>query len=132
MCKLTESTERKNREYVSRLKNITKLAVNKGNYPITCDGCGHPIFIEKEYLHRTIKAGKDTLIFAYCEDCMREMLSDKEIEMLLPHKKEISDSPSELCDQCIKFLNDGHYDNSDEIMPLYKMLNKLKSLLKDK
>jgi hypothetical protein len=30
------------------------------------------------------------------------------------------------------YLNDGHYDNSKEIMPLYEMLNKLKSLLKGK
>ena len=133
MCKLTEATERKNREYVSRLKSVNELAVNNDEYAITCDGCGHPILAGREYLHRTIKAGKDNIIFAYCEECMHEMLSDEDIEILHSHNnKDLSDNPSELCDQCIKFLNDGHYDNSKEIMPLYEMLNKLKNLLKDK
>lgn len=134
MCKLTEDLERKSKEYVSRLKSVNELAVNNDEYAITCDGCCHQIFIGKEYLHRTIKAGKDDIVFAYCEECMHEMLSDEDIEILhsCNSKKELSDNPSELCGQCIKFLNDGHYDNSKEIMPLYEMLNKLKSLLKDK
>ena len=134
MCKLTEDVERKSREYVSRLKTLAELAVINDKYAITCDGCCNPIFVGKEYLCRTIKDRKDSIIFAYCEECMHEMLSDEDIEALHSHngKKKLSDNPSELCEQCIKFLDDGHYDNSDEIKPLYEMLNKLKSLLKDK
>ena len=38
--------------------------------------------------------------------------------------------PKEICDQCLKFLNDGHYDNDPNMLPLYIMLSSLQSILK--
>lgn len=133
MCKLTEHIERKNLEYISQLKKVNKLAINKDEYPITCDSCFKSICSNETYLSQTLIDKKyGNTEFAYCKECMREMLSSEDIETLQLYRTELSDSPSILCDQCIKFLNDGHYDNSDEMKPLYEMLNKLKSLLKDK
>lgn len=99
MCKLTEHIERKNREYISQLKRVNKLAINKDEYPITCDSCFKSIGSNEIYLSQTLIDKKyGNTEFAYCKDCMREMLSSEDIEMLQLYRIELSDSPSILCD----------------------------------
>ncbi len=56
------------------------------------------------------------------------ILKDSNIEKETK-KESLSDNPKEICNQCLKFLDDGHYDNDPNMLPLYIMLGRLQSIL---
>ena len=54
------------------------------------------------------------------------LLKDTEKEI---KKESLLDNPKEICNQCLKFLDDGHYDNDPNMLPLYIMLGRLQAIL---
>lgn len=83
-----------------------------------CDRCG----TENSLLYIEIKEGKKINL---CNSCIHELFStEKETE-----KESLLDNPKDICNQCLKFLDDGHYDNDPNMLPLYIMLGRLQAIL---
>ena len=124
-----EEIEKTNREYISNLKRKNKLVKNNKKIPISCDSCLKPICKNETYLSQTLIEKKHGNIeFAYCENCIKKYLSDKEYQKLFPEQT-LPDDPKELCKMCLKFYSDGHYDNDPDMQPLYELLKKLYTIL---
>jgi len=121
--------EQANVEYIAKLNRKNKLVKNNNKFPISCDSCLKPICNNETYLSQTLIDKKHGNIkFAYCENCIKECLSDKEYQKLYSEQT-LPDDPKELCKLCLKFYNDGHYDNDPDMQPLYELLKKLYTIL---
>ena len=124
-----EEIEKVNRGYISKLKRNNKLVKNNNKIPISCDSCLKPICNNETYLSQTLIDKKHGNIeFAYCENCIKDVLSEQEYNKLYSNNT-LPNDPKELCKMCLKFYSDGHYDNDPDMQPLYELLKKLYTIL---
>lgn len=123
---IKDDIEKANREYVSKLKTSNKLVEHKGEYPIHCDRCYKPICKGSTYLSYTLLDKKHgNTEFAYCERCIKDVLSEQEYSKLYSGSKALPNDPKELCQLCLKFCTNKHYNKDQETKPLYDMLQRL-------
>ena len=126
---IKDDIEKANREYISKLKTNNKLVEHKGENPIPCDNCIKPICKGNTYLSHTLLDKKHGNIeFAYCENCIKKVLSEQEYSELYSNNT-LPNDPKELCQLCLKFCNNKHYNKDQETKPLYEMLKKLYTIL---
>lgn len=115
-----------NKGFILKVNN--KLVENTDIFPIVCDNCYNKICKDEIYLCHTVITKDEDLEYAYCEKCVKDVLTEEEYKSLY-QESTLPDDPEELCRLCLKFYNDGHYDNSPCTKPLYDMLKKLYTIL---